>query len=156
MGAVVLLTPVVIAAWPAFASAIASAAAALGYAKTDGLLSDELEAAGRKITTIDLEVPNSEIITGQLGRAEKIIVIRDDVMIAFRRDERGKASLTVLGKGKSHDELRAVGAEMSQRVVRDYVYQQIINEVRSRDYIVVEESVDDNNAIHMTVRHWEN
>ena len=50
----------------------------------------------------------------------------------------------------------ATRAQMSQRVVRDYVHQQIVNEVRARGFNLVEESVDENNAIHMTVRHWEN
>ena len=128
-----------------------SAAASLGYASADGLLN-----ADKKATGIEIEVPNSQVVTGQLGRDEKIAVTRESVTITFRRDERGKASLAVTGEGRSHDELRALGEEMSQRVVRDYVYQQIMNEVRTRDFIVVDESVDENNAIHMTVRHWEN
>ena len=156
MGAVLLLTPVVIAAWPAFATAVVSAAASLGYVGAEGLLQDETGSTQKKSTGVEIEVPNSEVVTGQLGRDQKITVTRDGVTITFRRDERGKASLSVTGDGRSHDELRALGEEMSQRVVRDYVYQQIMNEVRSRDFVVVDESVDENNAIHMTVRHWEN
>jgi hypothetical protein len=156
MGAVLLLTPVVIAAWPAFATAVVSAAASLGYASADGLFSDESQAAARKAAGIAIEIPNSEVVTGQLGRDQKITLTRDGVSITFKRDERGKASLTVTGEGRSHDELRALGEEMSQRVVRDYVYQQIMNEVRARDFVVVDESVDGSNAIHLTVRHWEN
>jgi hypothetical protein len=154
MGAVLLLTPVVIAAWPAFATAVVSAAASLGYAAAESRLNDE--AAAKKTTGIEIEVPNSEVVTGQLGRDEKIAVTRDGVTIVFRRDERGKASLTVSGEGRSHDELRALGEAMSQRVVRDYVHQQIVNEVRARGFNLVEESVDENDAIHLTVRHWEN
>jgi len=156
VGAVVLLTPVVIAAWPVFASVVASAAASLGYATTAALRNDESQGTKKKSAGIKLEVPNTEVVTGQLGRDEKITVTRDGVTITFRRDERGKASLSVLGAGKSHDELRAMGEEMSRRVVRDYVHQQIMNEVRARDFIVVDESVDEHNAIHITVRHWEN
>jgi hypothetical protein len=154
MGAVLLLTPVVIAAWPAFATAVVSAAASLGYAAAEGRLNDE--GTARKTTGIEIEVPNSEVVTGSLGRDEKIAVARDGVTIVFRRDERGKASLTVTGEDRSHEELRALGEAMSQRVVRDYVHQQILSEIRARGFNLVEESVDQNDSIHLTVRHWEN
>lgn len=153
MGAVLLLTPVVIAAWPTFATAVVSAAASLGYASATGAAD---AVASKKTSAIEIKVPNSEVVTGQLGRDENITVSRDGVTITFQRDERGKASLTVTGNGLSHDVLRAMGEEMSRRVVRDYVHQQIMNEIRSRDFIVAAESVDENNAIHITVRHWEN
>lgn len=156
MGAVLLLTPVVIAAWPAFASAVVSAAASLGYAGAEALRQNQTAEAQTKPTGVEIEVPNSEVITGQLGRDQKLTVVRDGVTITFRRDERGKASLSVSGDGRSQEELRAMGEEMSQRVVRDYVYQQVMNEIQSRDYTVVDESVDNQNAIHLTVRHWEN
>ena len=156
MGAVILLAPVVVAAWPAFATAVVSAAASLGYATAENALNRKSEALPKRRAGIEIEVPNSELVTGQLGRDEKTTVTRGNVTITFKRDARGKASLSVSGDGQSHDELRAIGEEMSQRVVRDYVYQQIMNEVRARDFVVVDESVDGNNAIHMTVRHWEN
>ena len=156
MGACVLLTPVIVAAWPAIAGAIASAAASLGYSAVRRLQDEESESIGRKNTPVNLEVPNSEIVTGQLGRDQKISITRDGVTITFQRDERGRASLSVTGEGKSHEELRTLGEEMSRRMVRDYVYQQIKNEALSRDFIIADESVDENNAIHITVRHWEN
>jgi hypothetical protein len=156
MGAVILLTPVVIAAWPAFATAVASAAASLGYAAAEGALNAAAHATAKKAAGIEIEVPNSTVVTDQLGRDEKITVTRAGVSITFRRDERGKASLSASGDGRSHEELRALGEEMSQRVVRDYVYQQIMTEVRARDFVVVEETVDEKNAIRLTVRHWEN
>lgn len=123
---------------------------------TAALRNDESQGTKKKSAGIKLEVPNTEVVTGQLGRDEKITVTRDGVTITFRRDERGKASLSAMGAGKSHDQLRAMGEEMSRRVVRDYVHQQIMNEIRARDFIVVDESVDGKNAIHITVRHWEN
>ena len=155
MGAVILLAPVVVAAWPAFATAVVSAAASLGYSTAENALNQKSEAAQKRRAGIEIEVPNSELVTGQLGRDEKMAVTRGDVTITFKRDARGKASLSVSGDGQSHEELRAIGEEMSQRVVRDYVYQQIMNEVCARDFVVVEESVDGSNAIHLTVRHWE-
>lgn len=158
MGAVLVLTPVVVAAWPIFATAVVSAATSLGYAAA-------ASAAGSRNSTrktsnqsdaLQLEVPHSDIVAGQLGRDEQLSVTRDGVTITFRRDERGKASLSVSGAGRSHDELRALGEEMSQRVVRDYVHQQIVSEALARDFNIIHQSVDDDNTIRLTVRHWEN
>ena len=156
MGAVILLTPVVVAAWPAFASAVVSAAASLGYVGAEALRESRASAAQKQAAGVEIEVPNSEVITGELGRDEKLTVVRAGVTMTFKRDARGKASLHVAGEGRSEAELRALGEELSQRVVRDYVYQQLMNEIQARDYVVVEESVDERNAIHLKVRHWEN
>ncbi|MFN0129729.1 MAG: hypothetical protein ACKV19_23945 [Verrucomicrobiales bacterium] len=157
MGACLILTPVVVAAWPTFATAVVSAAASLGYAVSTSVAAgrrDRALANAAVNESLQLEVPRSEIVSGQLGRDEKLSVTRDGVTITFRRDERGKASLTVSGTGRSHDELRALGEEMSRRVVRDYVHQQILAEVQARDFIVVDESVDADHAIRLTVRQW--
>jgi hypothetical protein len=68
----------------------------------------------------------------------------------------GKAGLCVAGTGYTEDELRAAGQELSQRVVQQYVYQRLTDEVQARGYVVVEESRDANQAIHLRIRHWEN
>jgi ABC-type transporter MlaC component len=156
MGAVLLLTPVVIAAWPTFVSVAVSAAASLGYASADAVAQANTGAAEKQAAGVEIEVANSEVITEQLGRDQKFTVVRDGVTITFRRDARGKAALSVSGKGRSDEQLRALGEELSQRLVRDYVYQQLMTEIQARDYIVVNESVDGSNAIHLTVRNWEN
>jgi tRNA(Phe) wybutosine-synthesizing methylase Tyw3 len=154
MSAVILLTPIVIATWPAFSAAVISAATALGYAQAESLFS-----SGKKSTNqaaaINLEIANSTVMTDQLGRDQKITVTRDGVSITFRRDERGKASLTVSGETYSHEKLRALGEELSKRVVQQYIYQQIMAEVDARQYVLVDQSVDAQNAIHLTVRHWQ-
>jgi hypothetical protein len=155
MGAVLILTPVIVSAWPVFATAVASAAASLGYSSVKGL--GNLEAGGSVATKpgLAIDIPNSQVLTDQLGLAEKLSFTRDGVTVTIRRDERGKASLHVNGSGQSQEDLRRLGEEMSQRLVRDYVYQQIKHEMQSRNFVMVEEVEDETHAIHMTVRHWE-
>lgn len=154
MGAVLILTPVIVSAWPAFATAVASAAASLGYTTANELVNNGSENVPMK-TGIAIDVPNSQVLTDQLGLAEKLSFTREGISITIRRDERGKASLHVNGTGRSEEDLRRLGEEMSQRLVRDYVYQQIRHEMQSRNFVMVEETEDETNAIHMTVRHWE-
>jgi hypothetical protein len=158
MSCVCILTPVVIAAWPAFSAAIVSAAATLGYQVAQDQAekrkqSREEEARPRQV---NLEVPHSEIVTGQLRRDDHLSVTRDGVTITFSRDARGKASLCVTGCGQTEEALRALGEELSRRVVQKYVYQRLMDEIRSRQFLVVEEETAADQTIRLKVRHWEN
>jgi hypothetical protein len=158
MSAVCILTPVVIAAWPAFSAAVVAAASSLGYTIVkEGVKQSQTsrlaENSERKVT---LEIEQSEIVTNQLGRDQQIKVTRGTVIVVFSRDARGKASVCVTGPGLSDEELRAIGEELSQRVVQKYVHQRLMDEIRARQFVVVEEEVDENQAIRLKVRYWDN
>ncbi len=157
MSCVCILTPMVIAGWPAFSAAVAAAATSLGYAVVDQVMDNqqnvETTAASRRI---QLEIEQSEIVTGQLAREQKISVTREGVEVTFSRDARGRASLCVEGTGHSEAALRAMGQELSGRVVQQYVYQRLIDEMRKRDFHVVEEQVTEDKSVRMKVRRWDN
>ena len=53
------------------------------------------------------------------------------------------------------EELRALGQQLSQAVVQEYVHQKLKDEMRARGFVVVEEETTAERAIHMKVRHWE-
>ena len=157
MSCVCILTPVVIAAWPAFSAAVAAAATSLGYSIVEeGLRQSQTnqvnEVGERKVS---LEIAQSEIVTNQLGRDQQIKVTRAGVTVTFSRDPRGRAAICVTGPGHSDEELRTLGEELSQRVVQKYVYQRLTEEMKARQFLVVEEEVDENNAIRLKVRHWD-
>jgi hypothetical protein len=158
MSCVCILTPVVIAAWPALSAAVVSAATSLGYEiVADAKLQSQATAALNPSSgRVQLDIPNSEVVTGQLGRDQRITVSRDGITITFSRDNRGRAGLCVTGKNYTDDQLRAAGEELSSRVVQRYVYQRLMDEMQARDFAVVEEEVDENHAIRLKVRHWEN
>lgn len=156
MSCVCILTPVVIAAWPAFSAAVAAAATSLGYT----LVEESIHQSQNNITEqgerkVNLEIDQSEIVTSQLGRDQRIKVIRGNVTVTFSRDARGKAAVCVTGPGHSDEELRAIGEELSQRVVQKYVHRRLMDEIRARQFVVVEEEVDENQAIRLKVRHWD-
>jgi hypothetical protein len=154
MSCVCILTPVVIAAWPAFSAAVVAAATSLGYTVATAATTEKT--AGRdQATRVNLEIAQSELVTDTLNREQKISVSRDGVTVTFSRDARGKASLCVTGEGRSKAALQALGEELSQRVVQKYVYQRLMEEIRARQFIVVEEQTEANQAIRLKVRHWE-
>jgi len=158
MSCVCILTPVVIAAWPAFSAAVVAAATSLGYTIVEESIQQfqdgKVNQAGER--TVQLEIEQSEIVTNQLGRDQRIKVTRGGVTVTFSRDARGKASICVTGPGHSDEELRIMGEELSQRVVQKYVHRRLLDEVRARGFNVVEEEVDENQSIRLRVRHWDN
>jgi hypothetical protein len=157
MSAVCILAPVVIAAWPAFSAAVVAAATSLGYqVAREAANEKQVATAQTNSNKVELEIERSEVVTNQLGRDQRIAVTREGVTVTFSRDARGKASLCVTGEGHSQEELRALGEELSQRVVQQYVYQKLMDEMRARGFNVVEEEVNEDRSIRLKVRHWQN
>jgi hypothetical protein len=157
MSVVCILTPVVIAAWPAFSTAVAAAATSLGYSVLDASALDRAAtAAARAGSSVALDIANSEVVTGTLGRDQRIAVQRDGVTVVFSRDARGRAALRVTGPGRTDAQLQAAGEELSRAVVQSYVYQRLKDEMRAREFVVVEEEQQADRSIRLKVRHWEN
>src|SRR6266850_5502856 len=140
MSCVCILTPVIIASWPQFSAAIVAAATTLGYATVTGGNSTTTQ---ERQQAVNLEIAQSEIVTGQLGRDQKISATRGGVTVTFSRDARGKASVCVTGEGYTDEELRMFGEELSRRVVQKYVHQRLMDEIKARQFNVVEEEVDE-------------
>lgn len=156
MSAVCILAPVVIAAWPAFSAAVVAAAASLGYTVAEkAAQAEEARSEKRSTNLVQLEIAHSELVTDQLARDQRIAVARDGVTVTFSRDARGRAALCVTGAGQSEEALRAQGEELSRRVVQQYVYHKLMDEIRARQFLVVEEEVAADQSIRLKVRHWE-
>jgi hypothetical protein len=156
MSAVCILAPVVIAGWPAFSAAVMAAAASLGYQVASEAAKPISTVAEKKQSgSVSLEIPRSEVVTNQLGRDQRISVTREGVTVTFSRDARGKAALCVTGSGQDNESLRALGEELSQAVVQQYVYQKLLDEMRTRGFVVVEQETNQDRSIRLKVRHWE-
>jgi hypothetical protein len=158
MSAVCILAPVVIAAWPTFSAAVVAAAASLGYEVASEASKEVVAiAATPEIAKapVQLEIAHSEVVTTQLGRDQRLAVSRDGVTVIFSRDARGRASLCVNGTGQSDELLKQMGEELSRAVVQQYVYRKLMDEMRSRGFVVVDEQVNEDRSIHLKVRHWE-
>ncbi len=156
MSCVCILTPVVIAAWPAFSAAVVAAANSLGYVLVEESIQQQQKArAAEQAREVSLEIANSELVTNQLGRDQQICVTRQGVTVKFYRDARGAAAVCVSGPGYTEDELRALGEELSRRVVQKYVHQRLLDEMRAREFVVVEEEVNADQSIRLKVRHWD-
>jgi hypothetical protein len=155
MSCVCILAPVVIAGWPAFSAAVVAAATSLGYQVVSDAKHSHTTAVMADSGRVDLDIPNSELVTSQLGRDQRISVTRDGVTVTFSRDARGRAALCVTGTGQTDEELRALGQELSGCVVQRYVYQRLMEEMQRKGFVVVEEEATADRAIRLKVRNWD-
>jgi anti-sigma regulatory factor (Ser/Thr protein kinase) len=153
MSAVCILAPIVIAGWPAFSAAVMAAATSLGYQVVSEAAQTQTQV--KQADSVQLEIARSELITNQLGRAQKISVTKEGVTVTVSRDARGKASLCVTGQGQAEEALRAMGEELSRAVVQQYVYQRLMEEIRARGFVVAEEEQNADRSIRLKVRQWE-
>lgn len=157
MSAVCILAPIVIVAWPSFTATVLAAATSLGYVALEETGEKCLtERRSRSENAVELDIPQSDIVTSQLDRDQRISVSRDGITITFSRDERGKAALCVTGKNHSKAELRAAGEALSNRVVQQHVYERLMHEMNSRGYTVAEEAMEADQSIRLRISHWEN
>lgn len=147
MSAVCVLTPVVIASWPAISAAIAGAAVSMGF----GIERDMAASAPRR-RTVETEIPNSEVVSDELGRGERIVVRRGDVTIEFGQDERGACTVCVTGENHSDRELRRIGEEMAGRVVQQFAYHKLISELKNRNFTLMGEEVLADESVRVRIR----
>jgi hypothetical protein len=154
MSAVCILAPVVIAGWPIFSAAVTAAAASLGYQVVSEAARD-VQTSSKASGLVELDIERSEVVTGQLGRDQRISVTREGVTVTFSRNARGKATLCVSGQGHTDEALRALGEELSRAVVQQYVYQKLVDEIRARGFVIAQQDTTDDRSIHLTVRQWE-
>ena len=149
MGAILVLTPLVVGAWPAVAAAIAGAAASMGFSAVGPSAPSAKQPRGKKVET---EIENSELVAESLARGEKIVVQKGDLTIAFGQDERGACTVCVSGEKHSEKELKKIGQEVAGRVVQQYAYHKLVTELKKRNYSLVEEKVLQDQSIQLRVR----
>jgi hypothetical protein len=154
MSACVIITPIVIANWPMIMSAISSAAAASGFNLAPDSTQWQEEEVTPQHNQLDLKMKNVQDVQGSMGRDEKIVVERDGVRVIFSRDGRGHFKTCVEGK-RSKAELEAIGQELGERVVQQYVYQRVAQELEAQGFVTLDEEQTEDQTIRLRVRRYE-
>lgn len=150
MSAVCVLTPLVVTSWPVLVSAIAGAAASMGFAVQSEAVGEIERTRHRK--GVETEIENSEVIAEEMGRGQKVVITRGDITIEFGQDERGVCTVCVTGEKHSDAELRAIGEEVAGRVVQQFAYHKLMTELKSRNFSIVEEEVLADDSVRVRVR----
>ncbi len=156
MSAVIILTPVVIAAWPAISAAVIGAVGAMGYAAASSTTASAKDAMKVSVDkSVDIEVKNSEILKDNLAREEQMVFTKDDVTVTFKRDIRGKLNVCVKGENRSRAELERIGKEIADKVTQQYIYNRVVSELQNSEFSIIDQEVSGNGSIKIHVRNWE-
>ena len=149
MSAIIVLTPLVVASWPAITAAIMGAAAGMGFAVHGPELYEEKQTRRKKVTT---ELENSEVVSDSMAVGQKLILTKGDITVELSRDERGRCSVCVSGVGHSDRELKKIGKEVAGRVTQQFVYNKLMSELKHRNYSVLDEQVLADESVRVRVR----
>lgn len=149
MSAVCVLTPVVIASWPAISAAVTAAAASMGFSLLGPTLHKEQPAGQRKVETT---VENSEVVADDLARGGKIRIQKGDVTVELGQDQRGRCTVCVTGARQSDRELRRIGEEVAGRIVQQFAYNKLLTELKARNFAVVGEEMLADQSVKVRVR----
>ncbi|MGO8751498.1 MAG: DUF1257 domain-containing protein [Thermoguttaceae bacterium] len=152
MGGIMVLTPIIIANWPAIVAVVSAAVGTLGFSAVQEIQSQLSQETGT--TREEIEVDNSEILESAGGRGEEIVVQREGLRAVFTRDGRGALRVCMEGKGHSKADLRRIGQELVDRVTQQYVYHRVMTEMKQRNMHVVSEEVAEDRTVKIRVRNW--
>jgi hypothetical protein len=152
MSTVVVLTPIIIANWPAITAAVTAAVGTLGFAVARAKDTTTLKTETK--TREEIEVDNSEILQESAGGGQEIVVEREGLRAVFSRDARGALRVCMEGVGYSKSELRRIGQELVDRVTQQYVYHRVVSELKSRKMTIVDEEVAEDRTVKIRVRNW--
>lgn len=150
MSTVLVLTPIIIANWPAITAIVSAAVGTMGFSAVQGIEQAKITGTTRE----EIEVDNSEILENAGGRGEEIVVEREGLRAVFTRDGRGALRVCMEGQGYSKAQLRQVGQELVDRVTQQYVYHRVMTEMKQRNMHVVSEEVAEDRTVKIRVRNW--
>jgi hypothetical protein len=151
MSTVMVITPIIIANWPAITAAVTAAVGTMGFA---ALQETEVSSVATATAREEIDLEDSEILQATAGTGEEIVVERDGIRAIFSRDARGQLKLCIEGGGLSKSQLRKLGEELIGRVTQQYAYHRIVTELKERNMTIVDEQVTQDQTVKIRVRNW--
>ncbi len=164
MSAILILTPLVSAAWPALSGAIVAAATACGFslAAREGVRRAEAQirgiekgsGSGAQTDGVLLEIKNASIVGESLAQEEELAFEKDGVTVVFRKGLSGKVEASVRGEGKTEKDLLDIGTEVSRRAIQQFVKDRVLTQLKEKGFEVAEEQAEEGRTIRLTLRRW--
>jgi hypothetical protein len=157
-----VLTPILGWSWPALTPILVATAGSLGYGLiTTGVKSRhrltklDAQLLNRRTVEIQLEEFLKDIVAEQLGYEEVLHFEKEDFVVAFGHDARGRFFIRVTGpKQRSAVELRLAGEEFARTIIQQFAYNRIAAELDRRGIQLVEETVDEEGNMVLQARRW--
>lgn len=154
MSTVLILTPVIIASWPAITAAVAGAAAALGMAVKQSV-QESLEQANAEVEqSVEVELAQSQILAQSIATGKEIVVTKDNVELRVSRDQRGRCVVCAKGLGYSKAELKQIAEQFTQKLTQCFTYNRVVSELKNKNFQIVNEEVTEDESVRINVRRW--
>lgn len=151
MSSIVVVTPLIIAGWPAITAAVTAAIGSMGFSVVKGT-GATVPVTLKTKARAEIEVEDSEILETSTGVGGEMVVERKGVRAVFTRDARGSLRLCMEGEGHSKADLKRIGQELVGRVTQQYVYHRLVNELAERNLAIVDEQVTADHTVKLRVR----
>ncbi|RCK78443.1 MAG: hypothetical protein OZSIB_1363 [Candidatus Ozemobacter sibiricus] len=152
MSAFVVLVPAVMGG-PAFAAAVAVAGAAMGLKLIQGASAvEESWQQEAEATSVEVDLPKNYALAETVDEGESTVLEGNGFRVTFAKTGRGDVQMRVEGQGKSERELEKLGRDLLNRVAQQYAYQKLTKELKKRGFNLVQEQVEADQTIRLTVR----
>jgi hypothetical protein len=156
----IVLLPTLGWVWPALAPLVGSVAAALGYrefADPKGILRGRTTRLleRMRLERVALDEVLANVIAEELGNEERLIFERDEMILVFRKDARGKFFVDVLGpREKSALDLKIRAEEFAAELIKKFAYNRLASQLTRTGAVIVSEEVAESGRITLTARRW--
>jgi hypothetical protein len=155
MSTIIILSPVIIAGWPAITAAVAAAAVGLGL-NVKGKVQEQNQVKVEGAVEVEVNVANSEVLTENVAAGNELVLTsKEGIVLRVTRDDRGHCKVCAYGKGFSKTELKAYAEEFMQKLVQCYAYNRTVTELKNKEFQMINEEVMEDGSIRLHVRRWE-
>jgi hypothetical protein len=154
MSAIIVLTPVIIANWPAITAAVAGAASAMGLLVKESISQAVEEKQSNVERNVEVELSDSKVLMESMATDQEIVLTKGDIELRVKRDERGRCSVCAKGTGHSEAEMKQIAEEFTGKLTQCFVYDKVMRELKRKEFQVVNEEVMEDESIRIHVRRW--
>jgi predicted glycoside hydrolase/deacetylase ChbG (UPF0249 family) len=138
MSTVIILAPIVVAAWPAIAAAVTAAAAGMGLAVKEQVAEAIKEQQETRANVVEVEIEDSQVLAQALARGKEIVLTKDQATLKVSRDDRGS--------------IKVCADEFVKKMTQCYVYNRTVTELKNKKFQMVNEEVAKDGTIRIHVR----
>lgn len=153
MSTVLILTPVIVASWPAITTAVVGAASALGLVVRESV-KEEIKNHQEVAESVEVELSNSEVVAKNMALEKEVVLTKGNIELRVSKDERGRCKVCAKGKGHTKAELKEVAEQFTQKMTQCFVYNRVATELKSKGFQMINEEVMDDQSIRINVRRW--
>ncbi|MHB9070276.1 MAG: DUF1257 domain-containing protein [Sedimentisphaerales bacterium] len=154
MGAVLILTPVIIASWPAITAAVAGAVASMGLVAGESVKEIARQNNTPQEKSVEVDLSENQTMTENIATDKEIVFTKGSIEFRIKRNTRGQCSVCVKGKGHSEVELKQMAEEFTQKMTQCFIYNKVVGELKNKDFQVINEEVSEDQSIRIHVRRW--